>query len=77
MKITMKIDGMACEHCEARVKKTLEASEGVALAAVDHKTGTAVVEIADGADVDATIAALKAAVEADGRAVRGVERTPV
>lgn len=77
MKITMKIDGMACEHCEARVKKTLEASEGVALAAVDHKAGTAVVEIADGADVDATIAALKAAVEADGRPVRGVERTPV
>lgn len=77
MKITMKIDGMACEHCEARVKKTLEASEGVASAAVDHKTGTAVVEIADGADVDATIAALKAAVEADGRVVRGVERTPV
>lgn len=77
MKIVMKIDGMACEHCEARVKKTLEASEGVASAAVDHKTGTAVVEIADGADVDATIAALKAAVEADGRVVRGVERAPV
>lgn len=73
MKKTMKIEGMMCGHCEARVKKTLEGAAGVAAASVDHKAGTAVVEFADGADVDATLAALTAAVEADGYAVKGVE----
>ena len=73
MKKTMKIEGMMCGHCEARVKKTLEAAAGVAAALVDHTAGTAVVEFADGADVDATLAALTAAVEADGYAVKGVE----
>lgn len=73
MKKTMKIEGMMCGHCEARVKKTLEAAAGVAAALVDHTAGTAVVEFADGADVDATLAALTAAVEADGYVVKGVE----
>ena len=73
MKKTMKIEGMMCGHCEARVKKTLEAAAGVAAALVDHTAGTAVVEFADGADVDATLAALTAAVEADGYSVKGVE----
>jgi Cu2+-exporting ATPase len=73
MKKTMKIEGMMCGHCEARVKRTLEAAAGVAAASVDHTAGTAVVEFADGADVDATLAALTAAVEADGYAVKGVE----
>ena len=73
MKKTMKIEGMMCGHCEARVKKTLEGAAGVAAALVDHTAGTAVVEFADGADVDATLAALTAAVEADGYAVKGVE----
>lgn len=73
MKKTMKIEGMMCGHCEARVKRTLEGAAGVAAALVDHKAGTAVVEFADGADVDATLAALTAAVEADGYAVKGVE----
>lgn len=48
---TMKIEGMMCEHCEARVKKSLEAIDGVASAEVSHKAGTAIVtmdrEIAD------------------------------
>ena len=48
---TMKIEGMMCGHCEARVKKTLEALEGVSEAAVSHEAGTAVVtlskEVAD------------------------------
>ena len=73
MKKTMKIEGMMCGHCEARVKRTLEGAAGVAAATVDHKAGTAVVEFADGADVDATLAALTAAVEADGYVVKGVE----
>ncbi len=73
MKKMMKIEGMMCGHCEARVKKTLEAAPGVAAALVDHTAGTAVVEFADGADVDATLAALTAAVEADGYSVEGVE----
>lgn len=73
MKKTMKIEGMMCGHCEARVKKTLEASAGVAAALVDHSAGTAVVEFVDGADVDATLAAATAAVETDGYVVKGVE----
>ena len=43
MKKTMKIEGMMCEHCEARVKKCLEALPGVQEAVVSHKDGTAVV----------------------------------
>ena len=42
---TMKIEGMMCMHCEARVKKCLEALEQVAEAAVSHENGTAVVTL--------------------------------
>jgi len=42
---TMKIEGMMCGHCEARVKKCLEALEGVSEAVVSHETGTAVVTL--------------------------------
>ena len=41
----MKIEGMMCGHCEARVKKVLEALDGVEQAEVSHETGTAVVEM--------------------------------
>ena len=44
---TMKIEGMMCGHCEARVKKCLEGIEGVSEAVVDHKAGTAVVTVSD------------------------------
>ena len=51
MKKTLKIEGMMCGHCEARVKKVLEALEGVAEAQVSHEAGTAIVtleaEVAD------------------------------
>ena len=51
MEKTMKIEGMMCGHCEARVKKCLEALPEVTEAAVSHEAGTAVVtlngEIAD------------------------------
>ncbi len=40
---TMKIDGMMCEHCEATVKKALEAIDGVTNAEVSHEKGTAIV----------------------------------
>ncbi len=45
MERTMKIEGMMCPHCEARVKKLLENIEGVESAEVSHKTGTAVVKV--------------------------------
>ena len=47
MKITLKIEGMMCPHCEARVKKALEAVEGVISAEVSHERGEAVVELTD------------------------------
>ncbi len=51
MEKTMKIEGMMCGHCEATVKKSLEALEGVDAADVSHEKGTAVVtmnqEVAD------------------------------
>lgn len=51
MKRTMMIEGMMCGHCEARVKKCLEALDGVESAEVSHEKGTAVVtlsaEVAD------------------------------
>ncbi len=42
---TMTIEGMMCTHCEARVKKTLEALDGVESAEVSHEKGTAVVTL--------------------------------
>lgn len=42
---TMKIEGMMCGHCEARVKKCLEGIEGVTSADVSHESGTAVVTL--------------------------------
>lgn len=60
MQKTMKIEGMMCGHCEATVKKTLEAIRGVEEAVVSHETGTAVVTLSG--DVSSDI--LKEAVEA-------------
>jgi len=44
---TMKINGMMCGHCEARVKKTLEALPQVAEAVVSHEAGTAVLTLTE------------------------------
>ena len=49
-----------CKHCEARVKKTLEAIDGVSLAEVSHESGTAVVTL----EKDVPNDILKSAVEA-------------
>lgn len=45
MKKTMKIEGMMCGHCEARVKKVLEALEQVEMAEVSYQAGTAIVTL--------------------------------
>lgn len=45
MERTMKIEGMMCGHCEARVKKVLEALPEVDEAVVSHESGTAVVKL--------------------------------
>ena len=45
MQKTMKIEGMMCGHCEARVKKALEALTEVSEAVVSHEAGTAVVTL--------------------------------
>lgn len=65
---TMNIEGMMCGHCEARVKKALEAVEGVSEAAVSHENGTAVVTLA--ADVADDV--LKKAVEEQDYKVTGI-----
>ena len=59
MEKTLKITGMMCGHCEARVKKALEAVEGVAEAKVSHESGMAVVTL----NVPVEDAVLKKAVE--------------
>ncbi len=56
---TVKIEGMMCGHCEATVKKALEALEGVNGAVVSHEAGTAVLELAG----DVSEEAVKKAVE--------------
>ena len=69
MKKTLKVEGMMCGHCEARVKKALEALPEVDEAVVSHEVGTAIVtlnaEVAD--DV------LKNAVEAQDYKVTGIQ----
>ncbi len=67
MERTLKIEGMMCPHCEARVKKALEALDGVDEAVVSHVSGTAVVK------GDADFETMKAAVEAQDYKVLGIE----
>ena len=69
MTTTLKIEGMMCPHCEARVKKALEALEGVESAVPSFRTGTAVVTLSVPVDDEA----LKAAVEAQDYEVKGIE----
>ncbi|MBR7073838.1 MAG: heavy metal translocating P-type ATPase [Oscillospiraceae bacterium] len=59
MTTTLKIEGMMCPHCEARVKKALEALDGVDSAVVSHESGTAVVT--GSADFETMKAAVEAA----------------
>lgn len=69
MKKTMKINGMMCGHCEARVKKALEAVDGVQEAVVSHEAGNAVVTLSS----DVADEVLKKAVEDQDYEVVSVE----
>jgi len=68
MKKTLTVEGMMCQHCEARVKKALEALDGVETAVADHDLGTAVVELSKDVPDDV----LKKAVEDQDYAVKGI-----
>jgi len=63
---TLYIEGMMCPHCEAHVKKALEALDGVAEAVASHKDGTAVVTLTS----DVSDALLKKTVEDQGYTVK-------
>ena len=66
---TIKVEGMMCPHCEARVKKALEAVDGVTNAVADHNAGTAVVTLSAPVADDV----LRFAVEAQDYKVNGIE----
>lgn len=66
---TLKVEGMMCPHCEARVKKALESIPGVESAVADHTKGTAIVTL--GMPVADDV--LREAVEAQDYRVLGVE----
>ena len=66
---TVKIEGMMCEHCEARVKKTLEAIDGIESAAPDHNNDVAVITLSK--DVSADV--IKNAIEAQDYTFIGIE----
>ena len=69
MEKTMRIKGMMCGHCEAAVKKALEAIDTVSEADVSHESGTAVVRLTS----DTPDEVLKSAVEAKDYEVIGIE----
>ena len=69
MKKTLKVEGMMCGHCEARVKKALEALPEVDEAVVSHEAGTAIVTL--NAEVSDDL--LKNAVEAQDYKVTGIQ----
>ena len=66
--VTLKIRGMMCGHCEAAVRKALEAIPGVASAAADHEKSIAVVDLA----VPVDEAAFKKAIEDEGYEYLGI-----
>ena len=68
--VTLKISGMMCGHCEAAVRKALEAIPGVASAAADHEKSIAVVDLA----VPVDEAAFKKAIEDEGYEYLGITK---
>ncbi len=68
--VTLKIGGMMCGHCEAAVRKALEAIPGVASAAADHEKSIAVVDLA----VPVDEAAFKKAIEDEGYEYLGITK---
>ena len=69
MKKTLNVEGMMCGHCEARVKKALEALPEVSEAVVSHEAGTAIVTLS----ADVSDETLKKAVEDQDYKVTGIE----
>lgn len=69
MEKTMKIEGMMCGHCEARVKQTLDQLDGVAEAVVSHQNGSAVVKL----NKEVSDQTLKEAVENQGYKVTEIK----
>ena len=69
MEKTMKIEGMMCPHCEARVKKTLEEMAQVAEAIVSHVEGTAIVKLVEAVENDI----LKKTIEDQGYKVLDIQ----
>ncbi|MDO4623387.1 MAG: heavy metal translocating P-type ATPase [Eubacteriales bacterium] len=69
MEKTIKIEGMMCQHCEARVKKALEALEGIDSAVTSHTANNAVVTVNDKFDA----AAVEKAVVDAGYEFHGIE----
>lgn len=59
--VELKIEGMMCPHCEARVKAALEAVPGVVFATPSHKKGNAKVELSTAVDNEALVAAVTGA----------------
>ena len=66
--VKMKIEGMMCQHCEARVKNALESVSGVERAVVSHADGDAEVFCDD----SVSKSALKQSVENAGYTVQGI-----
>ena len=69
MEKTLRVEGMMCGHCEARVKKALETIEGVSLAVANHENGTAIVTLT--ADVSDDV--LRQAIEDQDYKVLGID----
>jgi Cu2+-exporting ATPase len=69
MNITVKIEGMMCPHCEARVKTAISGVVGVIKAEVSHTDGEARIEITE----QGVIAAVKSAVESAGYPVTEIK----
>ena len=71
MKKTMKIKGMMCPHCEARVKKLLQGLDAVTKADVSHEQGTAIASVSE----DIPDAILKELIEANGYTLESIVRS--
>ena len=69
MEKTIKVEGMMCMHCEAAVKKALEALDGVESAVASHEAGTAVVQLSK----EVSDEALTKAIEDKDYVVKGIE----
>ena len=62
MEAILKIEGMMCPHCEARVKTALEAADGVTEAIVSHEKGEAIIK----SDKEISLDSMREIVEAQG-----------